>query len=100
MEGFILDDIGRLLQQVGDPAEDTVAYTIGMEALEQQERLEVGVGGDARRHSPGVGGARAMELGRDGSQRDGRRRRRRGLRWAAGHRMRLARWARRAQQVW
>lgn len=102
LEELVAGNVGRVLQQVRDLAKDGRRDTIGMEALEQQERLEVGVGGDLGRHPPGLWGARAMGVGRDGSQRDRRwrQRERRQLDGADGHRMRLGRWARRAGELW
>lgn len=75
LEVLVAGDVGVLLQQVRNPAEDRGAHAIGMQALEQQQRLEGGVGRDASIHPPvplGVGGARrAMGRGwRKGSQRD------------------------------
>jgi hypothetical protein len=65
---FVASDVGVLLQQIRDPAEDAVAYSIGAQTLEQQERLEVGVGRAAVIHPPvPVGGRRGQ---RKGSQRD------------------------------
>jgi hypothetical protein len=89
LEVLVGCDVGILLQQVGYPGEDGGGYAIGMEALEQKQRLEIGVGGEASIHPPGVCSARAMGLGQDGSQRDERER----LFGADGHRMRLGRWA-------
>lgn len=75
LEALVGGDVGVVLQQLRDPAEDRGAYAIGMEGLEQQERLEVGVGGEASIHPPvpldGVLGTRATTLGRQGSQHDG-----------------------------
>lgn len=71
LEVLVGGDVRVLLEQVGDAGEDGGADAIGVEALEQQERLEVGVGRDASRHPPGVCGARAMGVGRDGSHGDG-----------------------------
>ena len=97
LEVLVGGDVRVLLQQVGDAGEDGGADAIGMEALEQQERLEVGVGRDASRHPPGVCSARAMGVGWDGSHGDEGRGR---LAEADGHRTRLGggggRWARRA----
>lgn len=70
LEVLVGGNVRVLLQQVGDAGEDGGADAIGMEALEQQERLEVGVGRDASRHPPGVCSARAMGVGRDGSHGD------------------------------
>lgn len=99
LEVLVGGDVRVLLQQVGDADEDSGADAIGMEALEQQERLEVGVGRDASRHPPGVCSARAMGVGRDGSHGDEGRGRGR-LAEADGHCTRLGggggRWARRA----
>jgi hypothetical protein len=76
LEVFLAGDVGVLLQQVRDPAEDGSAYAIGSQTLEQQERLEGGVGRAAGIHPPVPMGVfcarRAMErrgLGK-GSQRD------------------------------
>jgi hypothetical protein len=85
LEVLVGGNVRMLLQQVRYSAEDRSPYAIGMETLEQQERLEVGVGRYASIHPPSVGGARAMGLGRNGSQRDERQR----LFRADGHRMRL-----------
>lgn len=77
LEILVASDVGVLLQQVRDPAEDVVAYAIGSQTLEQQERLEVGVGRAASIHPPvpvGVFGARWARGRRrgqwKGSQRD------------------------------
>jgi hypothetical protein len=70
LEVLVGGDVRVLLQQVGYAGEDGGADAIGMEALEQQKRLEVGVGRDASRHPPGVCSARAMGVGRDGSHGD------------------------------
>lgn len=67
LEVLVGGDVRVFLQQVGYPAEDGGPYAVGMEALEQQQRLEVGVGGEARIHPPGVCSARAMGSGRKGS---------------------------------
>ena len=67
LEVAVGGDIRVLLQQVRDAGEDGWLDAIGMQALEQQERLEVGVGREASSHPPGVCSARAMGLGRDGS---------------------------------
>jgi hypothetical protein len=85
LEVLVRGDVRVLLQQVRYPAEDRRRDAVSMEALEQQERLEVGVGGDASIHPPSVCSARAMGRGRNGSQRDERGR----LFRADGHRMRL-----------
>lgn len=61
--------VGRLLQQVRDAAKDGRGDAVGVQALEQQQGLEAGVGG-AGGHRPG--GARAMGRARNGSQRGGR----------------------------
>jgi hypothetical protein len=89
LEVPVASDIGVLLQQVRDPAEDGSAYAIGVQALEQEQRLEGGVGRAASIHPPvplGVRGARrAMGRGlRKGSQRDGTADG--GSRGAGGHR--------------
>lgn len=87
LEVLVLPHVGRVREQIRDLGPDGVVDAIGMQALEQQQRLEVGVGGEARIHPPSVCGARAMGRGRNGSQRDGRRR----SSGASGHRMRRAR---------
>jgi hypothetical protein len=68
LEVLVGGNVRVFLQQVGYPTEDGGPYAIGMEALEKQQRLEVGVGGNASIHPPGVCSARAMSLGRKGSQ--------------------------------
>lgn len=67
LEVAVGGDVRVLLQQVRDAGEDGGLDAIGVQALEQQERLEVGVGREASSHPPGVCSARAMGLGRDGS---------------------------------
>jgi hypothetical protein len=60
LEVPVASNIGVLLQQVRDAAEDGGAHAIGMETLEEQERLESGVGRAASIHPPvpvGVRGA-------------------------------------------
>lgn len=104
LEVLVRGDVGVVVEQVRDAGKDGGADAVGMEALEQQERLEVGVGRDASRHPPGVcsGASRAVGGWRDGSQGGGggraeqRRRRQRLLETDDdGHRMRRAmgRWA-------
>lgn len=76
LEVFVASDVGVLLQQVRDAAEDRVAYAIGSQTLEQQKRLEGGVGRAASIHPPvplGVFCARRAMARRGlgkGSQRD------------------------------
>lgn len=53
LEARVRGDVWVGLQQLGDGAEDLRVHTIGMERLEQEERLEVGVGGQAIIHPPG-----------------------------------------------
>jgi endonuclease/exonuclease/phosphatase (EEP) superfamily protein YafD len=96
LEVLVRSDVGVFLQQVGYAAEDRGRDAIGMEALEQQQRLEVGVGGHASIHPPGVCSARAMDgrwkgsHGGEGARERGRAARTAGLqRQADGHRMRL-----------
>jgi len=72
LEVLVGGHVGVLLQQVGDAPEDRRGDAVGMQALEQQQRLEVGVGGAASIHPPGVCSARAMGLGRKGSHGCGR----------------------------
>lgn len=97
LEVLVACDIGVLLQQVGYAAKDGGPDAIGMQALEQEQRFEVGVGRAASMHPPGVWGARAMMgLGGNGSQRDERQR----LWEAGGHGTRLGSWARRAEGFW
>jgi hypothetical protein len=68
LEVLVGGNVRVLLQQVRDAAKDAGADAIGMQALEQQERLEGGVGSAAVIHPPrpvGVRGARrAMGRGR------------------------------------
>lgn len=71
-------DVGVVLQQVGDSAEDGWIYAIAGEGLEQQQRLEMGVGGQAVIHPPvaldvGVCSARATRGRREGSHDGGLR---------------------------
>lgn len=74
---LVADDVRVLLQEVRDAGKDRRADAIGMQALEQQERLEGGVGRAASIHPPGpvgvVGARRAMRRRkrRERSQRDG-----------------------------
>jgi hypothetical protein len=96
LEELVRGHVRVLLQQVRYPAEDGGRDAIGMEALEQKQRLEVGVGGDASIHPPGVCSARAMGVERNRSQRDERQR----LCRAAGHGMRRGRWARQEAKLW
>jgi hypothetical protein len=62
LEVSVASNVGVLLQQVRDPAEDGGAYAIGMQTLEEEERLEGGVGRAASIHPP-------VPLGVDGAQR-------------------------------
>jgi len=92
----VASDFRVLLQQIRDLAEDGVFYAIGMQALEQQKRLESGVGRAASIHPPVP--LRAMGRGkrRDGSQRESWGR----LRRASGHRTARGRWARWSGGIW
>jgi hypothetical protein len=92
LEVLVGGHVGVLLQQVGYPAEDGGLYAVGMQALEQQQRLEVGVGRAASIHPPGVCSARAMGLGRKGSHgcEGARERGRRGRRGSYGRQTGMA----------
>jgi hypothetical protein len=72
LEVLVACDVRVGLQQLRGPAEGVRGHAIACETLEDQERLEGGVCGDASRHAPGyVEGARWADtdrLGRDGSQ--------------------------------
>lgn len=78
LEVLVRGDVRVLLEEVGDAAKHGGRHAIGMEALEEQQRLEVGVGRHASIHPPGVCSARAMSVlvGEDGSQGDEREQRR------------------------
>ena len=53
LEGLVLSDLGAGLQQLRGLAEGVRGHAIALQALEDEERLEGGVGGDASRHAPG-----------------------------------------------
>jgi hypothetical protein len=64
LEELVAGDVGVLLEQVRDAAKDAGADAIGVQALEQQQRLEGGVGRATGIHPPqpeGVRGARRAE---------------------------------------
>lgn len=58
LEVLVAGDVGVLLQLVRDPVEDGGVYAIGVQALEQQQRLEVRVGGHSSIHPPVALGGR------------------------------------------
>jgi hypothetical protein len=87
LEVLVAGDVGVPLQLVRNPAEDVVLEAIGVEALEQQQRLERGVRGDASIHPPVRVGRWGL---RYGSQRGSWER----LRGAVGHGTARGRWAR------
>jgi hypothetical protein len=89
LEEGVARDIRVGLEQLRRLGEGIWRDAIALEALEDEQRLEGGVGGNARRHAPGsvdgVGGARrAGRLGWEGSQGEGGRPRRASQR-AGGH---------------
>ena len=53
LEELLGCDVRVGLQQLGRLAEGIRGHAIAREALEDEERLERGVGGDASRHAPG-----------------------------------------------
>jgi hypothetical protein len=75
LEALVGGDVRIGLQQIGDAAEDLRVHAIGMERLEQEKRLEVGVGGQASSHPPEPLGlvqcARAARGRRERSHGDG-----------------------------
>lgn len=76
LEEAVARDVRVGVEQLRGPGEGGRGHAMAGQALEDEERLEGGVGRGAGRHAPGEvcgvgGGRRADGLGRDGSQRDG-----------------------------
>lgn len=53
LEELVRRDVWVSLQQLGRLAEGILCHAIALEALEDEERFEGGVGGDASCHAPG-----------------------------------------------
>jgi hypothetical protein len=69
VEEWVGGHVGVPLQHIRDGAKDGGPDAVGMQALEEQERFEVRVGGEAVIHSPSV--RTTTRVQRDGSQGDG-----------------------------
>lgn len=73
LEALVLGDVRVALQQLRDPAEDVRGEAMGVQRLEQQQRLEVGVGSQAGIHPPGPLQARRGREGRQHGRLEGDR---------------------------